>query len=490
MENENTKILKSIEENSDMSLVQGGKMIEAVNELEPIMEGVLVKTNELITEQKKTNELLSKEEEPKPEVQKVKLEGIEVITLKGDKGDKGDVGEQGIQGERGEQGEQGVQGEKGEVGEKGDKGEKGEKGNMGPVGPQGDKGEKGPDGKTGKQGSPDTPEQVKSKLLEVGLDYEEIKNTPDLDKIIAITSQSSKTVSLAELDDVNLTGLTQTNGKYDLGSGGGSSVAVNGAEVTDPNFIDDVTILFFANGSDVTATVADESIDATYLADNAVDNTKLANMDKDTIKGRVSSGTGDPEDLTKDQVNKMIDAGTSITEKHVSYTNAIGTPVYMIPAQSGSSVMSAAAFTANTIYLHPFSVQGELLIDRLGVNVTTGGTATDFRIGIWSADTEGLPSTLIFDTGAVAFTGTGVKGISGQTIALPAGDYFVGYIMNGTATLRSINLSHPLGNDAAMGTSFYRHLRYSFTFGALGNLTTSSLTLSTGSPVAIALGTE
>jgi hypothetical protein len=35
--------------------------------------------------------------------------------------------------------------------------------------------------------------------------------------------RSSKTVSLVELDDVNLTGLTQTNGKYNLGSGGGSS---------------------------------------------------------------------------------------------------------------------------------------------------------------------------------------------------------------------------------------------------------------------------
>jgi len=300
----------------------------------------------------------------------------------------------------------------------------------------------------------------------------------------AITDDADQDIRMLRVDPITKRLLISVVG------GGGSTISVNGSEVTDPNFIDDTTILFFANGSDVTATVADESIDATYLADNAVDNTKLANMAKDTIKGRVSSGTGDPEDLTKDQVNKMIDAGTSITEKYVLYSNATGTVVYMIPAQSGSSVMSTAAFAANTIYLHPFSVQGELLVDRVGINVTTGGTATDFRIGIWSSDSEGLPATLVADSGDVAFTGTGVKGVSGLTIVLPAGDYFVGYIMNGTATLRSINLSHPLGNDSTMGTAFYRHLRYSFAFGALGNLTTSSLTFNTGSPVAIALGIE
>jgi len=47
MENENTKILKELETNSEMGLVQGAKMIEAVDGLEPIMEGILITLQEL-----------------------------------------------------------------------------------------------------------------------------------------------------------------------------------------------------------------------------------------------------------------------------------------------------------------------------------------------------------------------------------------------------------------------------------------------------------
>ena len=47
MENENTKILKELETNSEMGLVQGAKMIEAVDGLEPILEGILLTLNEL-----------------------------------------------------------------------------------------------------------------------------------------------------------------------------------------------------------------------------------------------------------------------------------------------------------------------------------------------------------------------------------------------------------------------------------------------------------
>lgn len=47
MENETTKILKEIETNSEMNLVQSSKIVEAIDELEPIFEGILVKLDEL-----------------------------------------------------------------------------------------------------------------------------------------------------------------------------------------------------------------------------------------------------------------------------------------------------------------------------------------------------------------------------------------------------------------------------------------------------------
>jgi hypothetical protein len=48
------------------------------------------------------------------------------------------------------------------------------------------------------------------------------------------------------------------------------------------------------------------------LADDSVTNAKLANIATARIKGRVTAGTGDPEDLTGTQVTSMLDAFTSL----------------------------------------------------------------------------------------------------------------------------------------------------------------------------------
>lgn len=101
---------------------------------------------------------------PSKEVQKVSIQGAEIITIKGEKGEKGDIGLKGDKGDKGEKGDTGAdstvpgpKGEKGDTGSKGDKGEKGEDSTV--PGPKGDKGEKGRDG------SPDTPEDIEKKIL-------------------------------------------------------------------------------------------------------------------------------------------------------------------------------------------------------------------------------------------------------------------------------------------------------------------------------------
>jgi len=47
------------------------------------------------------------------------------------------------------------------------------------------------------------------------------------------------------------------------------------------------------------------------VADDAVTNAKLANVAANTIKGRVTAGTGDPEDLTGTQATTLLDTFTS-----------------------------------------------------------------------------------------------------------------------------------------------------------------------------------
>jgi hypothetical protein len=115
-----------------------------------------------------------------------------------------------------------------------------------------------PKAKNGKDGSPDTPKQVKDKLLEVGLSYKDIKDTPDYDGIAErVNKLSSKTVSLKELDDVDLSQAIVTNGKYVIGGGGSGAVesvnAKTGVVVLDKT---DIGLGNVDNTSDVTKDAA------------------------------------------------------------------------------------------------------------------------------------------------------------------------------------------------------------------------------------------
>lgn len=110
-----------------------------------------------------------------PEVQKIQVEGAELVSIKGEKGDRGETPTDDhllelitplipapIQGPKGEKGDSIV----------------------GPMGPAGRDGESivGPKGEDGKDGSPDNAEQVKEKIMQIGLKIEDIE---DLEKTLS-----------------------------------------------------------------------------------------------------------------------------------------------------------------------------------------------------------------------------------------------------------------------------------------------------------------
>lgn len=74
------------------------------------------------------------------------------------------------------------------------------------------------------------------------------------------------------------------------------------------------------------------------VADDAITNSKLANMATGRIKGRVSTGTGDPEDLTKAQVQTFLELGSA------AYTN---TSAYVPMARTVNSKALSANITLN-----------------------------------------------------------------------------------------------------------------------------------------------
>lgn len=149
----------------------------------------------------------------------VKVEGISLITLKGDIGEKGDTGEKG---EQGEPGKDGIDGKNGT------NGRDGKNGNDGKNGKNGLDGLDGKNGLDGKDGSPDTAEDIVAKINELPTDEDDfkidakhIKNLPKQENRPNAIGVSNK--YLDQLLDVDLTGVTKTDGKYVLGSGGSGS---------------------------------------------------------------------------------------------------------------------------------------------------------------------------------------------------------------------------------------------------------------------------
>lgn len=222
MQEENN--LKEIAENSEMSLLQSEKIANSVDGLEPALEGILLKSDEI-----------AKNTKPK-DVQKVQIvtDENELATnffqmlrgRTGEKGEKGDKGDKGDTGAKGDKGDKGDRGETGMDGFDGIDGKDGVDGKDGRDGADGKEGKQGRTGKAGKDGSPDTGKEIKAKLLTEGFSFDELTNKPDFESYFNSLkrSVSSKTVSLTELDDVDYSGLTYTNGKYVLGSGGGGAI--------------------------------------------------------------------------------------------------------------------------------------------------------------------------------------------------------------------------------------------------------------------------
>ena len=92
----------------------------------------------------------------------------------------------------------------------------------------------------------------------------------------------------------------------------------------------------------------------TTIANDAVTNAKMANMATSTIKARVSSGTGDPEDATVDQLLLILQGGST----------PIGMSRYVFQGRltltSGTPYPTASVTDATTLYLTPLPT-GNLL---------------------------------------------------------------------------------------------------------------------------------
>ena len=114
-----------------------------------------------------------------------------------------------------------------------------------------------------------------------------VDNTSDIDKPVSVAIQSALN---NKVDKITGKGLSEddftTAEKTKL-----SGIATNANNYTHPNHTGDVT----STGDGATA-----------ITDNVVSNSKLSDVPTETIKGRVTADSGDPEDLTISQVRTLL----------------------------------------------------------------------------------------------------------------------------------------------------------------------------------------
>jgi hypothetical protein len=98
--------------------------------------------------------------------------------------------------------------------------------------------------------------------------------------------------------DVTVTGNSPSNLNFSI-----DNFAITSGKIADSA----VTTAKIANFNVTTDKLSSLSVTTNIIATNAVTNTKLADMASQRIKGRISAGTSDPEDLTASQVRTLID---------------------------------------------------------------------------------------------------------------------------------------------------------------------------------------
>lgn len=158
-----------------------------------------------------------------------------------------------------------------------------------------------------------------------------------------------------------------------------------------------------------------------------------------------------------------------------------GTTHYSVPGVNITSTITDVP-AVNTVRYMPFLVNGATLtLDQMAISVQIAAASSFVRVGIYAADTDWQPTTLVVDGGALDTSTTGQKTASIST-TLPPGRYLMA--MNatvGTPTLRGFRGGHALiGYNATLSNFSFWSITGSQTYGAFPSTGTAWSTIVTG----------
>lgn len=113
------------------------------------------------------------------------------------------------------------------------------------------------------------------------------------------------------------------------------------------------------------------------------------------------------------------------------------TPFYVFPGNKiSSSAVALSTPSANWLVYMPFVVSERMTIEEVAVEVTTAVAASTFYVGIYEADTEWQPGTLIYGSGSLSGATTGKKSETGLSFVLAPGRYLACFHPSAAVALR------------------------------------------------------
>lgn len=143
--------------------------------------------------------------------------------------------------------------------------------------------------------------------------------------------------------------------------------------------------------------------------------------------------------------------------------NNLSIPGFEAAAQSTTGV------TNNRLIYESIVVPTTITIDQLVVEVTTLVASGSARLGIYNADINWQPTSLILDAGTVATDTTGIKSISISQVLAPGRYLFAVVTNSSTHQFRTARGGSRLfGYSPALGTTIFTgSVQVAFTFGVL-----------------------
>lgn len=102
---------------------------------------------------------------------------------------------------------------------------------------------------------------------------------------------------------------------------------------------------------------------------------------------------------------------------------------------------TATAVTANRKYLIPWKCSHRRTITEMGISVTSGaGGSTAARLGIRNRNPlTGEPTTLVSDCGTVSVATTGHKVLTGLSVTIDPGWYYLEMVSDGAPAIRGVS---------------------------------------------------